>query len=187
MSKLTRRTLLKLIAGSGLGALTMPPLSEAFAADNDVQAFFAGEGFSNLDYATIRQLAGDIIPEDQDAGAGRPEIVNQICVALLALSDANLAIVTDGISQLNELSRNVYGGNFYELPQESREQVVEAISSSRTMAAFWAHVRGTTTFIFYADPIGYLPIGLPGPNVDTSQFRLSDHETPQGKCDGFPV
>lgn len=129
----------------------------------------------NLDVERItivRRLSGAIIPEDQDPGAEQTPVAEMIAAVVASWPEERAAAFAGGLDAVDLLCQGVFGVSLAAADTAAVAALVEEIASSPIWAELWYGLRALVCLNFYALPEGYLPLGLPGPNIDHGGIPL---------------
>lgn len=178
--KLTRRSLLKLgFTGSGLSILPVFSILKTKTAN-------AQSAFTLEEESKLTTIICDIIPEDDDPGALQTGTPGYVIYYFSSLDNASIDNIKTALSVMDPITYNVSGLNFLSATTEQREVVYSILKSDQLLSIFWYKLRSITVFHFYAQPLGYDPIGLPGPSVDEELFFKADKRD-LSLCSGIPT
>jgi hypothetical protein len=72
-----------------------------------------------------------------------------------------------GLELIDEYALTLLGAPVASLADALFRELVAAVAETPEWADFWIGVRSLVCLDFFALPEGYLPLGLPGPNIDT--------------------
>lgn len=116
--------------------------------------------------AIIRRFAEVIVPSDETPGATSVPIAEMIATIASSWPRERQAEFALGLRATEDIALALFGVPVVELPPSLFAELVAKVVTSSSWAAFWNGLRTLVCLNFFALPPGYLPLGLPGPNVD---------------------
>jgi len=135
---------------------------------------------------TLSNLCGQIIPEDQDAGAASAGVVNYIDVQLAGRLKRMKKVYREGIAELNDVSVKKYGSRFSGMAEQQQAELLRAIDGDKEwkgsqLQRFFRIVIEHTMQGFYGDPrhggnrnrVSWTMLRLPYPPI-RGRFRADD-------------
>ncbi|HET6177375.1 MAG TPA: gluconate 2-dehydrogenase subunit 3 family protein [Candidatus Sulfotelmatobacter sp.] len=135
---------------------------------------------------TLSSLCGQIIPQDQDAGAVSAGVVNYIDVQLAGRLKRMKKVYRQGIAEMNDVSVKKYGRRFSGLSDQQQAEFLSAIDGDKEwkgspLPKFFRIVIDHTMQGFYGDPrhggnrnrVSWTMLRLPYPPI-RGRFRVDD-------------
>lgn len=145
-------------------------------------ATVASSSFNDKEIQTLQALVGDIVPADATPGAGEAGVTDYL-VQLLSQYPAEVQEQFQlGLGAIDQIALQGYGRPYHALTEVERHGLIRILSTDQYLAPFWHSVRALTVLRFYSLPIGYMPLGLPGPNIEEARFRNADHPSSALLC-----
>lgn len=138
--------------------------------------------FNDEETQTLRMMTSDIIPTDDTPGASEAQIADFIAFVMSQYPAELQYQFRMGLGAVNQVATQIHGRPYPELGENQRHDVIRFLSTDPYLAPFWRTVRTLTVLRFYDLPVGYEPLGLPGPNVATARFRNADHLIRESLC-----
>jgi hypothetical protein len=158
---------LSALAQQGQGPRTA---ERALVPQNDTAQVLANSPYSELEQLTIVRLVGLILPNDGNAGAA--DVGTDVRV-LFALENQDPTVrvgIQQALAAINGIAMQLYGRNFVGIDDVAARQVTSIVANNAQLGRFWYTVRTLSVLDFYATPQAYLPLGNPGPSIDTGGF-----------------
>ncbi|NEP00103.1 MAG: gluconate 2-dehydrogenase subunit 3 family protein [Symploca sp. SIO2E9] len=114
----------------------------------------------------IRSLTSIMIPTDENPGAKEAGIAEYI-VQILQFQGTEAIQKTQQVLGFIDLrAMKLFGKPYNQLSETKQKQIVNWLATDRQLSPFWTQLRTMTVLRFYSLPIGYKPVGLPGPTID---------------------
>jgi hypothetical protein len=126
--------------------------------------------FTRDEFEIIKSIASVIIPTDQTPGANEAGIAEYLAQFFQQQGTATVTAIKTVLNVINQQAQQLFGVAYNSLNLQQKQQLVQIIATNPVFAQFWGQFRGLTVLRFYSLPQGYLPAGLPGPNVDKGGF-----------------
>lgn len=133
-----------------------------------------------LSAAETEILAGivaAIVPSDSTPGTADTGSVAFVANSIEARGAPAVTAFKQALAAIDEIALRLHGTAFAQLPLSARHEVVAIVAAMPALAVFWYGVRTLTVLHFYAQPAGYRPIGLPGPNIDRGGYPNATRRT----------
>ncbi len=174
---LKRRQALKILVASMATPLLTYPLLPVLSHPHAQQS----SPLTDMDKSMLNLLSAHIIPsQNGNPGALEANSGNYV-IAFIETQDATIIMaIQEALGAVNLISLSTFGKDFPTLSSENRNNVMETIAIAPALSEFWRLVRSLTVLHFYAQPIGYKHIGLPGPNIDKGGYPQATQETEHG-------
>lgn len=186
-----RRSVLKAMLGAGAALVVGNSFWSAAASAAMVQekshrkrfvrppnAVRAGAGsaalFGDAEIAILASIVEAIMPTDGTAGARETGSVEFVLATVRGYGEAAVAGTRQALSAVDQIAWAQHGRGFATLGASERDAIVGLIATEPAFAVFWDTVRSLTVLHFYAQPEGYRPLGLPGPNIDRGGYPQAD-------------
>lgn len=176
-----RRNVLKAVLGAGatlaagsslwcsaVSAAHVPPSGADRAATGIATPFDAAE------IAILSSIVEAIVPTGGTAGARETGSVQFVLATVRRYGEAAIAGTRQALLAVDQIARAQFGRGFAMLGVYERDAIVGLIAIEPAFAVFWNTVRSLSVLHFYAQPEGYRPIGLPGPNIDRGGYPQAD-------------
>lgn len=136
--------------------------------------------FTDAEVATFSALVESIIPTDTTPGARETGSAQFALANIQGYGVAAVTGVKQALAAIDQISIAHFGQPFAALAAPARDAMVGIFATDPGFAEFWEVARRLTVFHFYAQPAGYLPIGLPGPNVTRGGYPDADDGRERG-------
>lgn len=131
--------------------------------------------FDDTEIAILESIVESIVPTDETAGARETGSAEFVLASVRNNGEAAVAGTRQALSAVDQIARAQYGRGFATLGAPERDAIVGVIATEPWLfAVFWNTVRSLTVLHFYAQPEGYRPLGLPGPNIDRGGYPQAD-------------
>ena len=130
--------------------------------------------FGDAEIAILVSIVEAIVPTDGTAGARETGSAAFVLATVLGYGEAAVAGTRQALSAVDQIARTQYGRGFAMLGAPERDTIVGLIATESAFVVFWDTVRSLTVLHFYAQPAGYRPLGLPGPNIDRGGYPQAD-------------
>lgn len=164
---LSRREMLKATFALAFGSVAYSYVGELLHPEElAAQTVSPLSDFTDEEYLTVKSIAGTIIPADENPGADEANVVEPILFTVSQRGAEVVQLFKMGLEAVNNLSLGWYSKPFYQLDEAGRQTILGTVSVHPQFAEFWKSIRSLTVLYFYSNPLGYLPIGLPGPVPD---------------------
>ncbi|MBV1774969.1 gluconate 2-dehydrogenase subunit 3 family protein [Burkholderiaceae bacterium DAT-1] len=178
---LSRRFALKSLLTAVAALASLPVLSlSRFTAGKRIQpqirslsatfAPMAASVFTSDEAAIVTRLVTLILPTDGTAGAAETGTPAAVISSLSRQDSHTVAGMKQAIAAIDGIARQQFGQTFTGLPDAAANTLTALIATNTQLAPFWAAVRSLAVLHFYAQPAGYQPLGMPGPNLDKGGF-----------------
>jgi hypothetical protein len=126
--------------------------------------------FTPEEEATLRAIAGHIVPSDATPGAA-DTVAPQMVLDIISDRPADqIEGFKAGLAAVNAVARQMGGDVLARLDPAAAAAVIQHIANDPDFRLFWESTRSLIVLTFYSLPEGYEPIGLPGPNIDQGGF-----------------
>ena len=115
--------------------------------------------------AILTRVVDVLLPADRTPAAsalGTPQYV--------------IAGLEAGLGAIDQLALARFGSGFLALDAARQTQVVDVVATDPAFAALWGGIRSLAVFHYYAQPVAWLDIGLPGPSIDCGGHPDPDAE-----------
>ncbi|NEO47695.1 MAG: gluconate 2-dehydrogenase subunit 3 family protein [Moorea sp. SIO4A3] len=119
----------------------------------------------------IRSITSIMIPTDENPGAKEAGIAEYIAQVLQFQGTEAIQKTQHVLGFIDLRSMNLFGKPYNRLSEKKQKQIVDWLASDRKLAPFWTQLRTLTVLRFYSLPMGYQPLGLPGPSIDRGGIR----------------
>ena len=129
----------------------------------------------------LAAIVAAIVPSDSTPGAADTGSAAFVANSIAARGEAALMAFKQALAAVDGIALSLHGTAFAQLPAAARQEVVGIVAVTPALAPFWFGVRTLTVLHFYAQPAGYGPIGLPGPNIDHGGYPDAMRHT-QREC-----
>lgn len=153
---------------SAVSAALVPPSGADRAATGIATPFDAAE------IAILASIVEAIVPTGATAGARETGSVQFVLATVRRYGEAAIAGTRQALLAVDQIARAQFGRGFAMLGVYERDAIVGLIAIEPAFAVFWNTVRSLSVLHFYAQPEGYRPIGLPGPNIDRGGYPQAD-------------
>ena len=130
--------------------------------------------FGDAEIAIVASIVEAIVPTDGTAGARETGSVVFVLATVQHYGEAAVAGTRQALLAVDQIAWAQYGRGFATLDASERDVIVGLIATEPSFAVFWDTVRSLTVLHFYAQPEGYRPLGLPGPNIDRGGYPQAD-------------
>lgn len=121
----------------------------------------------------IRSITGIIIPKDKNPGAKEAGIAEYIAQTLQFQRSEAIQQTKQVLDLIDLRAKKLFGKPYNQLSDANKNLMVDWLSSDRQMTPFWTKLRTMTVLRFYSLPLGYEPLGLPGPTIDQGGIPIS--------------
>lgn len=136
--------------------------------------------FGDAEIAILTSIVEAIVPTDGTAGAREVGSAEFVLATVRRTGEAAIAGARQALSVVDQIAWAQYGRGFATLVAHERDIIVGVIATEPSFALFWDTVRSLTVLHFYAQPEGYRPLGLPGPNIDRGGYPHADARREHG-------
>lgn len=130
--------------------------------------------FGDAEIAILASIVEAIVPTDGTAGTRETGSAQFVLATVRGYGEAAIAGTRQALSAVDQIALAQYGRGFATLGASERDVIVGLIATEPAFAVFWDTVRSLTVLHFYAQPEGYRPLGLPGPNIDRGGYPQAD-------------
>jgi hypothetical protein len=120
----------------------------------------------------IRRFAGTIVPPDEDPGANDVPVAEMIAAVVASWPPEQAFAFQTGLELADQFALSLFGEPIATLPESLFAELVAAIAAAPEWAEFWQGLRSLVCLNFYALPQAYLPLGMPGPSIDSGGIPL---------------
>lgn len=134
-------------------------------------------GLSAAETKILAGIVAAIVPSDSTPGAADTDSVAFVANSIEARGALAVTAFKQALAAIDDIALQLHGTAFAQLPLSARHEVVAIVAAMPALAVFWYGVRTLTVLHFYAQPAGYRPIGLPGPNIDRGGYRNATRRT----------
>jgi len=176
-----RRNVLKAALGAGAvlaagSSLWCSAVSAAFVPPSGADRAATGVAtpFDAAEIAILSSIVEAIVPTGATAGARETGSVQFVLATVQRYGEAAIAGTRQALLTVDQIARAQFGRGFAMLSVYERDAIVGLIAIEPAFAVFWNTVRSLSVLHFYAQPEGYRPIGLPGPNIDRGGYPQAD-------------
>jgi len=144
ISQLPRRHFFQLWAVLGLQGFFRPPVEICAACPGPVIP--DSLALSPVQVATLRAIAEQLIPRDQDPGAQEAGVIDYISKLLGDEQADKLPLYVGGLIGTDETSLLMFSRSFVQLTATEQENVLKAIESGRAEGTTWQTIPSETFF-----------------------------------------
>lgn len=130
----------------------------------------AETGLTPTETEILAAIVAAIVPTDSTPGAADTGSATFVVNSIVARGAAALMAFKQALAAVDGIALSLHGTAFARLPAGARREVVGIVAATPALAPVWFGVRTLTVLHFYAQPAGYGPIGLPGPNIDRGGY-----------------
>lgn len=130
----------------------------------------APAGLTAAETEILAGVVAAILPSDRTPGAADTGSAAFVASAIEARGAAALTAFKQALAAVDGIALQLHGIPFARLPSSAQHEVVKLVAGMPALAVFWYGVRTLAVLHFYAQPDGYRPIGLPGPNIDRGGY-----------------
>lgn len=149
--------------------------SSAAEVTDKVSAANISSGLNSDQIDIIRSITSIMIPTDENPGAKEAGIAEYIAQILQFKGAEAMEQTKQVLGLINLRSMKLFGRPYNQLSEMNQKRIVDWLASDRRLAPFWTELRTLTVLRFYSLPVGYKPVGLPGPTIDRGGI-------PHGSC-----
>lgn len=114
----------------------------------------------------IRSITSIIIPTDDNPGAKEGKIGEYIAQFLQFQRPEVIKRTQQALGLIEMRSMKLFSKSYNQLSQTKQKQIVDWLATDKQLAPFWIQLRTLSVLRFYSLPMGYKPVGLPGPTID---------------------
>lgn len=118
----------------------------------------------------IRSITSIMIPTDENPGAKEAGIAEYIAQVLQFQGTEAIQKTQQVLGLIDLRAMKLFGKPYNQLSETNQRQIVDWLAVDRQLAPFWTQLRTLTVLRFYSLPIGYKPLGLPGPSIDQADI-----------------
>ena len=180
-----RRRMLVGLVSAATALLTSPALADALSAlaqpgsrmaeraifpESNLARVLSNSPYSELEQLTIVRLVSQILPNDGTPGATDVGTDMRVLFALENQAPTVRIGIQQALEAINGIALQLFGLDFAAINDAAARQVTAIVATTAQLERFWYTVRTLSVLDFYAAPAGYLPLGNPGPNIDTGGF-----------------
>lgn len=126
--------------------------------------------FTEAEQAIISRLVEIILPSDTTAGARETGSALFVIGSLQQRNASVFTSIQQGLAAVDGISLQQFGQGFASIADTEAEQITGLVATHPQLSPLWSAVRSLAVFHFYAQPIAYEPLGMPGPNIDKGGF-----------------
>jgi hypothetical protein len=126
--------------------------------------------FTEGEQAIITRLVETMLPSDATPGARETGSAVFVIGSLQQRNASVFASIQQGLAAVDGISLQQFGQGFAIISDVQAEQIMGLVATHPQLAPLWSAVRSLAVFHFYAQPIAYEPLGMPGPNIDKGGF-----------------
>ncbi|WP_028312186.1 gluconate 2-dehydrogenase subunit 3 family protein [Derxia gummosa] len=126
--------------------------------------------------AILTRVVDVLLPADRTPAASALGTPQYVIAGLLARGDDGGAALEAGLGAIDQLALARFGSGFLALDAARQTQVVDVVATDPAFAALWGGIRSLAVFHYYAQPVAWLDIGLPGPSIDCGGHPDPDAE-----------
>lgn len=126
--------------------------------------------FTEDEQAIISRLVEIMIPSDDTPGARETGSALFVIGSLQQRNASVFASIQQGLAAVDSISQQQFGQGFVMISDAEAEQIAGLVATHPQLTPLWSAIRSLAVFHFYAQPIAYEPLGMPGPNIDKGGF-----------------
>lgn len=130
----------------------------------------ASAAFTDAEVAILTQLVDAILPADASASAVSLGTVDYVKAGLSMGGADALAPVKQGLAAIDGIALQLHGAGFAQLQAAQRDAVVAVVTQTAPLLPLWLGVRTLAVLHYYAQPLAYTDLALPGPSIDKGGF-----------------
>ncbi len=114
----------------------------------------------------IRSITSIMIPTDENPGAKEAKIAEYIAQYLKLQGPEAIKRTQQVLGFIELRAMKLFGKSYNQLSETKQKQIVDWLATDKQLAPFWTQLRTLSVLRFYSLPMGYKPVGLPGPTID---------------------
>lgn len=130
----------------------------------------APNDFTEDEQIIVSRLVAIMIPSGGTPGAQEAGSTLFVIDSLQKRGATAVASIKQGLSAIDGISQQQFGQDFAAISDVDAQQLAKLVARDPQLVTLWSAIRSLAVLHFYAQPMAYELLGMPGPNIDQGGF-----------------